>query len=242
MTHYRRVDHSNQGWYMSSQDGTEPVYTADYGWKRHLPKLGLTDLELTRGPTRPVLPIGDQDLKTLARTFDALARRTITTLAAALEQTYHLVRESAGGLANPDSADYAKQTLTAGDEGSWESAVLYEVVLVGNGLNVDHPRRNMDNRVEARRARGPARRVDAATRDRLADMFARWHSDPERYTEFAATLAAAVSAYCDARGGPDGWRCVADQWMMPGALARQDFIPCYRLFYSVSEHMNADLL
>jgi hypothetical protein len=69
--------------------------------------------------------------------FDAAGQKTIATLAAALERVFHQIRESHGGLQSASgSYEYAKRTLQAGREGSWESVVLIDVVLFGNSLNL----------------------------------------------------------------------------------------------------------
>lgn len=234
---YRVVDRENQGWHPVGTVEGPPLYAADYGFKRGLPNRSLDDVERIRGPIRPVLPITAEDSALIVETFDRIRRKSITTLAAAIEQVYYDVRESAGGLAAPGSFDYAVRTLLAGREGSWESELLKEVMYFGNSLNLAKSTRGAES-IEARRAAGPSRRVDVDGRRVLADMLTRWVSDPNRYTELAETLAGEVSEYCDEHGG---WSAVADQWLQPGGLAVEDFRPCYRLFYSKSAHYNPDV-
>jgi hypothetical protein len=235
----RLVDANNQGW-LHTGDG---VYRADYGKSRGLAPMTLADLAQQRGPVRPVEPITDEDDGLLRETFRRCGRKAIATMAAALDVVFHEVRQSRGGLSNAsESYDFAKRTLRAGREGSWESEVLHEIVLFGNGLNITT--RGPVHTVEARRAAGPSKRVDRDGRDAIADVIRRWVTDPTRYTEVAETLAYVVSRYADETAGPDGWRAVADQWLQPSGrlLAHEDFSICYRLLYSQSEHFNPDLI
>lgn len=248
---YRLVDRHNQGW-LTQGNGS---YRADYGENRDLSRMTLADLEQTRGPLRPVEPVTDADEDILREAFRRCARKTVTTIAAALDVVFHELREAQGGLTNAGlSYDYAKRTLRAGREGSWESEVLIDIVLFGNGLNIT--KRGPVHTVEARRALGPSKRVDRESRDTIAGVIRRWVTDPARYTEVAATLAYLVSTYSDetAYGGEEdvrlvddphgllGWKTVADQWIQPDRLPSQDFVSCYRLLYSQSAHFNAGLI
>lgn len=240
---HRAVDRDNQGWHPSRGTDGDVKYAADYGFQRDLADRSLEELAETRGPLRPVLPITEDDVTALHELFAVAGRKTITTIAAALEAVFHHLREEKGGLDNSHgSYEYAKRTLLAGREGSWESELLFDVVLFGNGLNLASAKQAgcHEWNVDARRAAGPARRVHADVRAGLAAMFGRWVVGPDRYTEVAATLAYVVSSYCDETGG--GWHAVADQWLMPGGLAQDDFSNCYRLFYSLSEHFDTKLI
>lgn len=224
-----------------TQDGhawmlTVGGYSAGYG----TPTRTLDELREAHPLLRPVEPITDEDEALLRETFQRAGRKTITTLAAALEQVFHELRESAGGLAAVhDSYDYAKRTLIAGRPGSWESAVLIEVMLFGNGLNLA---RKGNATVEAMRKAGPSKRVDVECRQVLADMLTRWVTGPDRFVEVAETLAWQVSSYADATAGRNGWAAVADQWLQPTGLAAADFRTCYRLFYSLSKHLRTEML
>lgn len=240
---YRAVDRDNQGWHPTRGADGEVVYAADYGFQRDLADRSLEQLAETRGPLRPVLPITEDDVAALRELFAVAGRKTVTTVAAALETVFYHLREEKGGLDNAHgSYEYARRTLMAGREGSWESELLHEVVLFGNGLNLATAKQAgcHEWNVEARRAAGPARRVHGDVRAALAAMFGRWVTDPDRYTEVAETLAYVVSSYADQQAG--GWAGVADQWLMPGGLAKDDFSMCYRLFYSLSEHFNTGLI
>ena len=139
-----------------------------------------------------------------------------------------------------DSWSYARRTLMAGREGSWESVLLIEIVTFGNGLNLAKATRRVQD-VDERRKAGPSSRVDRAVRDAMAEIFTRWVTGPDRYTEVAETLAAVVSRFADEHGR-DGWRVIADQWLQPGGLAHGDFSSCYRLFYSQSDHFDPGLI
>lgn len=251
---YRIVDATNHGW-LASGAGTyraEP-YHPD---RENLP---LEQVVEKFGPIRPVEPITDADEARLTGVFANIGRKTITTLAAAIELVFHELRESAGGLNGNNSYDYATRTMTAGRAGSWESAVLMDVMLFGNGLNLVKPKGRGPAGVAAhadwKRAAGPSKRVDVDGRRELAGILRRWVTDPDRYVEVAETLASVVSRYADqvAYGGEDvriaddpdavrGWATVADQWLMPGGLAQRDFATCYRLFYSASAHFNSSLI
>lgn len=239
----RLVDADNQGWYATSETAGGPiVYRADFGLRQGLPRpLTLDAITRDRGPWRSVQPITDDDDTLIRDTFGRVGRKTIATLAAALEEVFHELRESRGGLATAhDSWEYANRTLTAGRAGSWESDLLRGVVMLGNGLNLVGGGR-VSRSIEWMRQHGPNRRVDVEGRATLAAVLRRWVTGPDRYTEVAATLAGVVSSYADDTAGPDGWRAVADQWLQPAALAGEDFRACYRLFYSQSDHYNPDL-
>lgn len=241
----RVVDRENQGWYLTQDAGRNLIYSAGYR-RQGLPERYRDELAATRGPLRPVLPITDADYAEMRRLFTQAGRKTIATLAAAVETVFHQLRESRGGLGSAhDSFEYAMRTMKAGREGSWEAEALDAVMWFGNELNLAPApgkkiRNTWDN--DARRAAGPGRRVDAAVRDELAAMLTRWVTGPERYTEVAETLAAVVSRYADETADRDGWRAVADQWLQPGGLAHGTFVACYRLLYSLSEHFNPDLI
>jgi hypothetical protein len=273
---YRVVDRDNYGWYQAGNgDGGSHWTTGlingldtDFGT--------YPELVAERGPVRPVELITDADRDALHALFRQAGRKTITSLAAALEQVFHQLREQhCGGRWDLDSHggyEYAKRTMMAGRAGSWEADLLISVTMFGNALNLAKPTRALWD-VDKRRAAGPVKRVDKAARDGMVAIIWRWVTSPERYTELAETLAYVVSAYCDdavgpapraSRGGavdPDlsiaernqeikrsddlaagaGWRPVADQWLMPGGLAQEDFSMCYRLFYSLSAYMNPSL-
>ena len=237
---YRVVDHANQGWYPSSDDLGGVIYAADYGFRRDLAAGSYEDLAATRGPLRPVEPVTDDDRAALHELFAAAGRKTITTLAAAIETVFHQVREEHGGLAAPGSWEFARRTLTAGREGSWESEVLIEVMLFGNELNLAPATRSTRYDVDARRAAGPSKRVDVSARQGVAAILHGWVTDPARYTEVAETMAGIVSSYCD--GQPEGWKAVADQWLQPGGLAQAHFSACYRLFYGLSDRFDSAVI
>jgi hypothetical protein len=243
MTLYRVVDRDNQGWYPCGGPDGGTVYRADYGSQRDLADRSYDELAATREPLRPVEPVTSADVGLLRDLFAQAGRKTITTLAAALDAVFHRLREERGGLDNAhDSYEFAHRTLIAGRGGSWESQLLIEVVMFGNGLNLASAKQAgcHDWDVTARRAAGPGKRVHAAIRVLMAEMFWRWVTDPHRFTEVAETLAAVVSSYCDEQ--ETGWKAVADQWLQPGGLAQADFSMCYRLFYSLSEHFDSGVI
>jgi hypothetical protein len=237
---HRVVDHANQGWYPSSDGQGGVIYSAGYGFRRDLEPRSYEDLAATRGPLRPVEPVTDDDQAALHGLFAAAGRKTIATLAAAIEVVFHRVREEHGGLAARGSWEFARRTLTAGREGSWESEVLIEVMLFGNELNLAPATRSARYDIDVRRAAGPSKRVHASAREGVAAIVHRWVTDPARYTEVAETLAGIVSSYCD--GQPESWKAAADQWLQPGGLAQAHFSACYRLFYSRSDHFDSGVI
>lgn len=241
---YRVVDTFNQGWHPTGGKDEEPVYETFTGLHgERMPGRTWNELMATRAPLRPVENVTDEDVATLRALFAEAGRKTITTLATALESVHHQVRELHGGLDEAHASyGWAQRTLVAGRPGSWESAALLDVIMFGNELNLAKPGKGQHAYdVDARRKAGPSKRVDAGARQAMAAILWRWVTDPDRYTEVAETLASVVSGYCDDTAGPDGWRQVADQWLQPDSLARESFSTCYRLFYSVSEHLNTGL-
>lgn len=239
---YRVVDGHNQGWHPM---GGDHRYHADYGHRSGLEPLTLDQITDQRGGWRPVELITDEDADELRRLFAAAGRKTIATLASAVEEVFYRLRESQGGLGAAGSYDYAKRTLTAGRGGSWESELLGgDVVWFGNDLNLAKPSRDdppgLEAAVNARRARGPSRRVDRQVRDRLVEIVTRWVTGPGRYTEVAETLAEVVSRYADGMYGAAGWARIADQWMQPGTPGHTAAGPLYRLFYSQSAHYDPE--
>jgi hypothetical protein len=235
----RVVDGHHQGWRWV--DGE--IYEADYGFMRDLPNQTLDELRRHRGPVRPVKPVTAADKARLAEIFGVAGRKTVTTLAAALEEVWHRSREHHGGLHNPAaSSDAATRALTAGREGSWESQALRHLVTFGNGLNLAPAKRGQDNSVTALRQAGPSKRVDRAAKQAAVEVLTTWITDPNRYTEVAETLALSVSQFAD-HIGADGWKAIADQWLQPtSSLSRDDFTACYRLLYSQSRYFDPTLL
>ncbi|HEY3478366.1 MAG TPA: hypothetical protein VGL02_05625, partial [Streptomyces sp.] len=237
---YRLVDADNYSWLATGAG----LYRADPHQPDRQEELTLDQVTDQYGPVRPVEPITDDDVARLNGAFDKAGRKSIATLAAAIEMVFHELRESKGGLNSHISYAYAARTLTAGRPGSWESALLLEVMLFGNGLNLVKPKGRAPVGVVAaatwKRAAGPSKRVDVDGRAEMATVLRRWVTGPDRYVEVAETLAAVVSRYADGnshmRGG-DGhpeqangihaWKQVADQWLMPGGLAREDIAVCY---------------
>lgn len=239
---YRAVDRDNYGWYKAGDGHGGSQWTtglinslgAEYG--------SYPELAAARGPVRPVLPVTDADEDDLRALFDQAGRKAVTTLAAALEAVFHqLDTEHRRGARDRDGFQYAKRTMMAGRAGSWEASVLIEITWFGNGLNLAKATKTLKH-VDDLRAAGPSKRVDKVARDAMAAIIWRWVADPERYTELAETLASVVSRYADERYGAGGWAKVADQWLQPFGMAHADFLTCYRLFYSLSEHFNSNLI
>jgi hypothetical protein len=234
----RVVDRDNYGWYRASDGQGSSVYCVDYRTRSP----DYATLEATRGPLRPVLSVDDGDIAELDRLFAMAGRRAVTSLAAAIESVVNQIRETAWARypvdASTSSYEYAMRTLKAGRAGSWESALLQDVVFFGEDLNLNRKAARHD--VAAMRAAGPGRRVHRKARDKMAAVITRWVTDPDRYTEVAETLAYIVSSYAD-QHGPDGWRMIADQWLQSSAFGGGGFRACYRLLYSRSEHYDPSL-
>ncbi|MEE2062326.1 hypothetical protein [Rhodococcus artemisiae] len=227
----RVVDRDNHGWFLTADAESRYVYVHMQGGATHT----YTDLSDAHGPVRPVVALSRTDADALHALLARAGRKAITTLAAALELVHHRLRESHGGLERYAESDaYARTTLTAGRPGSWESELIHEVVLFGNGLNlVDTPAGD----VAQQRAHGPHRRVDAGVRDEIAAIIERWVTDPAGYTEVAENLAGLVSGFADEQYGADGWTRIADQWLDPAAAVHNaEAGVLYRLFYSRSAH------
>jgi len=237
----RVVDQQNYGWYLAGASG------GGFRWITG-PTNGLASefadlpaLEAIRGPVRPVLPITAADTEALRALFDQAGRKTVTSLAAAIEQVFHQLREAhCKGPWHKDPTggyDYARRTLMAGRAGSDEASLLMQVQLFGNELNLAKATRQLRD-VGDRRAAGPSKRVDKDVRDAIAAILWRWVTDPDRFTELAETLASLVAWYADDRYGPDGWRGIADQWLQPGGLDTVNPANCYWLLYARSDHRN----
>lgn len=237
----RVVDRLNQGWIRQSDDsyhGYDPTATA-----RILEARPLTDIEREFGPVRPVqgVPVADRD--ELRAAMGTAGRKAVGSLASALELINHEARvRGADPDGDPRSLQsgyrFSARTLVAGRPGSWESEYLQSVVHFGSSLNL-HPRPKGGGSPDEMRATGPnRRRVDVEARDRMAEVLRRWTDSPDGYVEVAENLAAIVSGYADETYGADGWAKIADQWLQPGGLAREDIATCYGLLYSTSSYFN----
>jgi hypothetical protein len=226
----RVVDRDNYGWYRAGDGQGGFVYCINYQTK--IPDY--PTLVAKRGPVRPVLPVDQADIAELDRLFVLAGRKAVTSLAAAIEMVFHNLREAAGGLNDRTSYDFAMRTLKAGRAGSWEAALLEEVVFFGCDLNLDY-KASKKGAPASMRAAGPSRRVHREARDQLAAVIIRWVTGPDRYTEVAETLASIASSYADQHGAI-GWRTIADQWLQSPTYDGSGFVACYRLLYSRSEH------
>jgi hypothetical protein len=142
--------------------------------------------------------------------------------------------------ADDDAFAYAGRTLTAGRPGSWEADAIGDVVWFGNDLNLHPYKAGLP--VETMRATGPnPKRVNVPARDAITAVLRRWTDSPGHYVEVPENLAAVISDYADERYGADGWAHIADQWLQPAGLAKENFSTCYRLLYSVSAHFDPNL-
>ncbi|MER7015332.1 hypothetical protein ABT324_28195 [Saccharopolyspora sp. NPDC000359] len=241
---YRIADRLNQGWLTRGDGRYEGFDPSKRPGSARLEERPLAEIEAEFGPWRPVLPLLGTDHTELVAAFDLAGRKTIGSVASALETVFHEARgrfESDPALKTSSDYGYAVRTLTAGRPGSWEASSIIHVVHFGNDLNL-HPYKS-SLPVETMRATGPnPKRVHLEARDRIAAVLRRWTNSPDRYTEVPETLAGVISVYADEHHGQDGWKRIADQWLQPAGLAKQTFTDCYHLLYNQSTHFNPDLL
>ncbi|RJQ74211.1 hypothetical protein D5S17_23365 [Pseudonocardiaceae bacterium YIM PH 21723] len=237
---YRIADQLNQGW-LTQGDGTyhgfDPSAISE---KKLLDARPLSEIERDFGPWRPVVPMPDSDQDALYTAFALAGRKTVTSVASALDQVFHEVRRrfvAEHGEEGFEDYGYAVRTLTAGRPGSWEAASLIDLVPFGNELNL-HPRKADSSASEMRETGPNLKRVHLEARDAIAAVLRQWTSSGDFYVEVAETLASVVSRYADEKYGADGWKAIADQWLQPGGLAKENFHYCYKLLYSTSEYMD----
>lgn len=240
---YRIADGQNQGWLTRGDglyEGYDPTKPIGQGRLQERP---LADVEAEFGPWRPVRPPTDEERAELRAAFELAGRKMIGSIASALDEVHFEARERFG----PWDADmnataaYAHRTLTAGRPGSWEAAAIMEVVYFGNELNL-HDRANKADVDEVRAAGPNPKRVHMQARDRVAAVLRAWTGSTDRYTEVPETLTALVCEFADECHGADGWRQIADQWLQPGGLAKENFNATYRLLYSTSAHFDPNAI
>lgn len=212
----RLVDRDQRSWMLTADRDGNNVYTADM----HRTYLTLDEVQAQHSPLRPVLPITGEDREHLRAVLAAAGRKAVTSLAAALYDTFRQLREDHGGMDNPrGSYETAQRQLLAGRPGSWEAQSLLDLMLWSGD--------------------GKASRIDPGARAELAAIIRRWITDPDRYTEVAETLAAVVSELADEQGG---WKTVADQWLQPGSLDREGVRIAYGLLYSLGADFDPAVL
>ena len=91
--------------------------------------------QLRRRSTAP----GAHDSIQLEALLGRAGRKAIATLAAALEDVFHRLREQHCGQWDLDphgGYEYARRMMMAGRAGSWEADLLISIVGFGNGLNL----------------------------------------------------------------------------------------------------------
>lgn len=241
---YRVVDSHNQGWHRDG--GPEGLYRGfdpTHATEPLLEARPLADIVREFGPVRPVLGVLDTDRDQLHAALAAAGRKSVGSLASALEQVHYEIRDRAstpGDLIGTSGYHYAFRAMIAGRPGSWESDLLSSIWLFGNGLNL-WPYTPKSRTVDEMRATGPTpKRVHIDARDQMAAVLRRWVDSPDRYTEVAEHLAAIISGWADETHGREGWAKIADQWLQPGGLAHDDIAACYGLLYSQSAHFTPD--
>lgn len=138
--YYRVVDGENYGWYSAGDGRGGAVWTTGPINGLDLQFGAFPELAAARGPVRPVLPVTDNDSIQLEALLGRAGRKAIATLAAALEDVFHRLREQhCGGQWDLDphgGYEYARRTMMAGRAGSWEADLLISIVGFGNGLNL----------------------------------------------------------------------------------------------------------
>ncbi|MFF2088634.1 hypothetical protein ACFVVM_33025 [Nocardia sp. NPDC058176] len=235
---YRIVDARNVGWIV--QGGTDQYRSFDpsVAGEPEMSTATLAEITAAHGPVRPVVVRPTDDSDALRAAFDGAGRKTITSIASAVEVVHFEARNRFGPWDSDVSATaaYAERTLIAGRPGSWESARLSDLWLFGSELNLW--RRDNRASLAEMRASGPnPKRVDVVARDRIAEVLRRWTGDPECYVEVAENLSGIVSGYADDRYGDQGWKHIADQWLQPDArLPSAAAESLYRLLYSKSAY------
>lgn len=210
----RVVDAEFYGWwgvgdegYVSQRDRTPRLYD---------------DVVAEYGPVRPVVPAPRDDVEALRGALIDAKRKAVTSLLAALGQTWQarMTRPAPG---EDQDWELPMRALTAGRPGSWEAVALQEATGFGRDLLLGSPKR-----------------VDAVALEVIAGILWRWMDGPQ-YVELAETLPAVVAGIADEHG-KDGWEVLADQWLQPASMAHDGFVTCYRWLYSTSAHFNADVL
>ncbi len=211
---HRVVDRDMNGWWLTANREGEPGYVCPVRSSAGA-TLTYDELDAAHGPLRPVEPMGDEDRGLVAGALRSAGTRAVGTLAAALGAVWEdgLGRYRDGDLAT------AQRALVAGRPSSWEATLLLEVTYFGRELLHESPRR-----------------VDQDALGVLRDVLGRAVDDEGPHHELAETLAVLVAEVADEH--EDGWASVVDQWLRPGALAKDDAALVYRLFYTTSERFD----
>ncbi|WP_280343188.1 hypothetical protein [Nocardia neocaledoniensis] len=165
----------------------------------------------------------------LRAAIQAIGRRAVGTLAAAVDQVHHEANYRDGRW---DSAA-AERVLTGADAPAlWNPQTLMWLRHTGAWLN------------RRRHPAGPPRphtgpkpsRVDLDAREQIATVLRAW-TTPGRGVPVAESLARIVSHYADTTRGPDSWRRIADQWL-PRTSARPSWGPgCHDLLMARSIYL-----
>jgi hypothetical protein len=112
--HYRYADREGEGWLRNGPDGTYTTHP-----KTALGELTREELEVERGPLRPVGAMEQADSDTLADAIAAAGKKGIATFLVALNRTARTLID--------DGASTA--VFTAGRPGSWEADLLRHQIL-----------------------------------------------------------------------------------------------------------------
>lgn len=176
---YRAVDRYARGWLTFA----DPVQTYPFVPG---PDLTLDELTAQCGPLTPVVAASRVDSETLHLALAAAHDKAMTTLLSVLSFI----------ASDCEATDGSYDRLVAGRPGSWESALLLDLVSAGNSITAD--------------------RVDATAHTAVRAVLTRWLFDETSRVEVAETLASILGDLVDGRGG---WDQIADQRLRRSPIA-----------------------
>lgn len=139
--------------------------------------LAYATLTERHGPVRPVVAMPPADAERLQELARAAGRKTLGTIAAALYAVEMRLGAEPPQLAHPGGLVH-RDRLTAGRPGSWEAAILIDVIwVVGPTVTGD--------------------RIYPPLMDAATEIFARWATSPDGYVEFAETIPVVLAPVID---------------------------------------------
>lgn len=143
MNDYRYADREGEGWLRNGPDDTYTTYP-----KRDLGELTKEELEVRRGPLRPVGLMEQADGDAFRDAVAGAGEKGIATFLVALARTAHTLLD--------DGATVA--VFTAGRPGSWEAACLRTVLWLGDDIEPE--------------------RTDAAALETIRALLLKWVTGP----------------------------------------------------------------
>lgn len=184
---YRVVDVTWQGWHHKGGG----VYGADFGFKQNLADSTLEQIDESRGPWRPVVPVSEGDAQAVRAALRQAKRKAAASVLVALFQLVDRYAKAAY-----DKTDPHAHKLQAGREGSRET----------------HSMRVLAWEVGCDLAEKP-KRYNETTVAELVRVIEIWVTGPDHYVEVAETLARLFGQVADEVGG---WGKIADRWSQLG--------------------------